>query len=117
MKNCTTYKEEFIDGILDMCLKAVPSMVLEQLSSLAQSDSTKVDRSVSRQILLHHIGNMVVLAYAVLERRVAPDRQAEYQKLFQNFEECVPKLKKASVDIPPQIRAAYLEMEYPHLAD
>jgi hypothetical protein len=117
MKSRTTYKEEFIDGILDMCLKAVPGMVWKQLSLLTQADSTKADRSVSRQILLHDIGNMVVLAYAVLERRVAPDRQAEYQKLFQDFEECTPKLKKASVDIPPQIRAAYLEMEYPHLAD
>ena len=117
MKSRTTYEEEFIDGILAMCLKAVPSMILERLDSLTQSGSTKADRSVSRQILLHHIGNMVVLAYAVLERRVAPDRHAEYQKLFQAFEECTPKLKKASVDIPPQIRAAYLEMEYPHLAD
>lgn len=117
MKQYTTYKEEFIDGILDMCLKAVPSMILERLHAIAQPDSTKADRSVSRQVLLHHLGNMVVLAYAVLERRVAPDRQAEYEKLFRDFQECVPKLKKASVDIPPQIWAAYCEFEYPDLCD
>ena len=35
MKSSTTHKEEFIDGILDMCIKDVPVMILERLDSLS----------------------------------------------------------------------------------
>lgn len=111
------FPDNFIDNMIDLMLRAVPDGIIRHLQTLGNNAAGKIDRSIARQSAQHYIGNMVVLAFAGLERVISDERRPAYEKVMLAFDDCIPMLTKYSFTIPPQITEAIQCIRHPNLCD
>ena len=111
------FKPSFLNDAWDVMSRAMEAGFDEQLRVLSDKQSKPVQRNVSRQIILHDLGNMTVLAYAGLEKVICESRQEQFNRLMLEFDKRRKKLEKLNFEIPPQVLNAISSVRSPNLWD
>lgn len=111
------FKPSFINDTLDVMARAMANDFDKHLRIVGDKQAKPVHRNVSRQIILHYLGNMVILGFAGMERAICESRREQFNELMLEFEKRRRSLEKQKFEIFPQILEAIAGVHSPHLID
>jgi hypothetical protein len=106
---------DFVERTLEYMANVTPQCFTKLVADLTTTSFSRDERRIKRELILHYVGNITVIAAAGLDHAIPNRLLTDYHRVLRGFAECRGPLINHSIDIPPQIDEAIELMRKPHL--